>query len=147
ALWAGAELYDFWPLGVSFTAMALVTALTCVLSVRLRSSVVALLGLAGGFATPILLSPDEDRRFGLFGYLFLLNLGLLLVGRRLAIPWIGLVALAGTALLQHDWLSHRFVAGEELFALSMLALFAVVFAFQPRPPGLERRTGQTQLLG
>src|SRR4029078_2815076 len=57
----------------AFAMMALVTAVAVLLSLSHDSLFVALLGLVGGFATPALLSTAEDRPFGLFSYLFLLN--------------------------------------------------------------------------
>lgn len=147
SIWAAGERYGFWPVAVSFALMALVTAAACALALRHRSNAIAAIALAGGFATPILLAGEEDRPLGLFGYLLLLNLGLLMVGRRLVAPWVGLAALGGTALLQGLWLGARYRAGGEVFALAMLALFAALFAFQPRPKGTAQGMAPTQAVG
>ena len=58
--------------------MTLITAAAFVLAVRMDAMLVAVLGMAGGFLTPILLSTGHDNPFGLFGYIALLDLGLLL---------------------------------------------------------------------
>jgi len=46
------------------------------LSVRLNAMVVAVLGMLGGFLTPILLSTGQDNPLGLFVYIALLDIGL-----------------------------------------------------------------------
>ena len=57
--------------------MTLITAVAFLLSVRLNAIVVSVLGIAGGFLTPILLSTNQDNPLGLFGYIALLDIGLL----------------------------------------------------------------------
>ena len=51
----------------TFLLMTLITAVAFLLSVRLNAIVVAVLGIAGGFLTPILLSTNQDNPLGLFG--------------------------------------------------------------------------------
>ena len=48
----------------------------------MNALVVAVLGIAGGFLTPVLLSTGQDNPLGLFGYIALLDIGLLAVARR-----------------------------------------------------------------
>ncbi|HYK88989.1 MAG TPA: DUF2339 domain-containing protein, partial [Acidobacteriota bacterium] len=70
ALW---NLIDAVP---AFILMVLVTAVAVLLSIRRDSMFIALLGLVGGFATPVLLSTGENKPIPLFSYLLLLNAGL-----------------------------------------------------------------------
>jgi len=128
SLWSAQRLYELIPFALAFPGMALVTALACVLAVRHRSQLVAILGLLGGFATPILLDSAEDRPFGFFGYVLFLDLGLLWVGRRARWPAVAALAALGTALLQVMWVAGRMDAERSAFALFMLGLFALVFS-------------------
>jgi uncharacterized membrane protein len=61
----------------TFLLMVLITATAFTLAVRLDAMVVAILGMLGGFLTPILLSTGEDNPVGLFGYIALLDAGLI----------------------------------------------------------------------
>jgi uncharacterized membrane protein len=54
--------------GVAFALLGLVTLTAVMLSIRRDSLFIAVLGLLGGFATPILLSTGENRPIPLFGY-------------------------------------------------------------------------------
>ena len=67
----------------TFLLMALITATAFLLAVRLNALVVAILGMLGGFLTPVLLSTGQDNPLGLFGYIAILDAGL--ICRRVAI--------------------------------------------------------------
>src|SRR5207253_2604714 len=74
--------FPFFGLVPTFALMSLITAAAFRLAVRLDALVVAILGIAGGFLTPVLLSTGQDNPLGLFGYTALLDIGLLAVARR-----------------------------------------------------------------
>ena len=59
---------DYHLIGVlpAFGVMVLVTAVAFLLAARLDAQVVAILGLLGGFLTPVLLSTHKDNPIGLF---------------------------------------------------------------------------------
>src|SRR5262245_14696385 len=135
ALWAGHSRYHLIPLWLGFVLMVLVTATCGLLAVRRAAPLVAVLGLVGGFATPLMLSIQRDRPVGTFGYVLLLDIGLLAVGRKQRWPWIGLLGVAGTVLLQVLWLGARTGPGGLLVALLVLAVFAVVFGAAALAPG------------
>src|SRR5712664_2763904 len=56
--------FAFFGLIPTFLLMTLITAVAFLLSVRLNAIVVAVLGIAGGFLTPILLSTNQDNPLG-----------------------------------------------------------------------------------
>lgn len=101
--YASASLWHLLPPWLAFLLMALVAAVAVALSIRRDSIFIALLGLVGGFATPMLLSTGEDRPFALFGYLALLNLGLGWVAYRKSWPLLTALSLGFTALYQLGW--------------------------------------------
>lgn len=102
--------YHFAFFGVipTFLLMTLITATAFVLAVRLDAMVVAVLGMLGGFLTPVLLSTGVDSPLGLFSYIALLNVGLLAVA--LNRRWHFLVALSalGTGFMQIGWTAEFF---------------------------------------
>ncbi len=107
-VFAANALWHLIPSVPTFAFMALITALAVLLSLHHDSIFVALLGLVGGFATPILLSTGQDQPIGLFTYLLLLNLGLAWVAYRKRWPLLTAASLVFTALYQWGWLL-RFV--------------------------------------
>ena len=94
----------------TFVVMVLITGTAFLLAVRLQAQVVAMLGMLGGFLTPVLLSTDHYNPFGLFGYVALLDVGLVAVA--LHRRWSYLVPLGalGTLLTQIGWAGKFFSA-------------------------------------
>src|SRR5262249_58644171 len=101
-------------------------AVAFVVSVRLNAIVVAVLGIAGGVLTPILLSTNQDNPLGLFGYVALLDIALLALAQRQrwnALPILGAI---GTVLMQLAWVGAFFVS-EKYFAGNRVLIFMAVF--------------------
>src|SRR6266852_6541234 len=75
------SIYHFQFFGAipTFLLMVLITTTAFLLAIRLNAQVVAILGMLGGFLTPILLSTGQDNPLGLFGYIAILDIGLILV--------------------------------------------------------------------
>ena len=118
--------FAFFGLIPTFLLMTLITAVAFLLSVRLNAIVVAVLGIAGGFLTPILLSTNQDNPLGLFGYIALLDIALLALAQRQrwnALPILGAI---GTALMQFAWVGAFFVP-EKYFAGNRVLIFMAVF--------------------
>ncbi len=139
AFWAAKVLYGLIGIEIAFVLMTLVTAACCLLAVKNASLFVALLGLAGGFLTPLLLASDADRPIGLFGYVLLLDVGFLLVAHRRRWAIVGALSLAGTVLLQALWVAERMGPERLALGLGILGLFALVFAVAGRLAPAEGR--------
>ncbi len=93
---------------VTFGMMTLITATAFLLAVRMETQVIAILGMLGGFLTPILCSTGHDNPVGLFSYIALLDIGVLAVAKHKR--WLHLTALAagGTILMQAGWMMKFF---------------------------------------
>ncbi|HMJ55765.1 MAG TPA: DUF2339 domain-containing protein [Polyangiaceae bacterium] len=128
SLFAARTLYELIPAPATFVAMALVTALAGFSAVRRDAFVLAVIGLVGGFATPVLLSSGVDHRYALFGYIGLLDAGVLFVSAKR--QWMTLTALAfiATALIYGGWASEYLDQSGVPFALSVAAALAALFA-------------------
>ena len=86
---AASSVYDFLGPVTGFVLLALVTAGAVGLSLR-HGRFVALLGLVGGFCTPLLIGDAREASGPLLGYLLVLQIGLVVVTRQRG--WIGLSA-------------------------------------------------------
>jgi uncharacterized membrane protein len=100
--------YQFWHLlsqPVAFLCMAAVTATATLLAARTEAPFIALLGALGGFLTPALLSTGVDNQVGLFSYVILLNLGLLVTAYLRGWGFLSLTAFALTQVTWIGWAS------------------------------------------
>lgn len=128
-------LYHFAFFGAlpAFLLMALITTSAFFLAVRLNALVVAILGMLGGFLTPVLLSTGQDSPLGLFGYIAVLDAGLIVVALHRRWFFLAPLAAAGTAIMQIGWAGKFFAAGsyfadDKIFiALGILLGFTVLF--------------------
>jgi hypothetical protein len=127
AFWSAHAVYGLVGMPVAFGLMALVTIACGLLSVRHESLVIALLGLAGGFSTPLALSSGSDQPLGLFGYLLLLDVALLYLAHKRSWPVLGALSLAGTFLYQMIWVGDRMGPDRLLLGMGIVLVFAGVF--------------------
>jgi hypothetical protein len=144
AVWAARSLYGLIPMALAFALMVLITAVCGLLAWRRASLVVALLGLIGGFATPLLVQSETTSPLGLFGYLLLLNAGLLVLGRKRGWPLIPPLGLLATLFYEALWIFGEMKPSELPLALAILVVFAVLFvvALATAVPALAA-TGET----
>jgi len=126
-IFASHAYYHFIGVLPAFALMVLVTAVAFLLAVRLDAQVVAILGLLGGFLTPILLSTGQDNPQGLFGYLALLDAGLIAVVTRKRWNYLVLLAAAGTLLMQIAWTVKFFAVTKVFIAMTVFLGFEALF--------------------
>jgi uncharacterized membrane protein len=127
-IFASHAFYQLIPSSLAtFVLMALVTTAAFSLAVRLDAQVVAVLGLVGGFLTPILLSTGVDNPLGLFGYLCILDIGLIAVAFRKNWSHLALLAAIATALMQAGWVGKFFISDKIYVAMSIYLLFGALF--------------------
>ena len=143
-LFAAHSFYGLISLTTAFFAMSAVTLFSFFLAVNLGAQVIVILGLLGGFLTPVLLPSGSDNAPALFLYIALLNLGVVAVALRQRWQYLLLLAAIGTALTQLGWAFDYFEAatGGRAFwiFLGFDALFLAVFF-------LSRRRGTAWPLG
>ncbi|HET7187562.1 MAG TPA: DUF2339 domain-containing protein, partial [Gemmatimonadaceae bacterium] len=122
-VFASFALWHLVPSIVAFALLVLVTAVAVLLSIRRESMFIALLGLLGGFSTPVLLSSGQDNPIGLFGYLLLLNAGLAWVAYRKRWPLLTALSMVFSTLYQWGWVV-RFLSVDKLpLAVGIFLLF------------------------
>ena len=140
-LFAAHSFYGLISLTTAFFAMSAVTLFSFFLAVNLGAQVIVILGLLGGFLTPVLLPSGSDNAPALFLYIALLDLGVVAVALRQRWQYLLLLAAIGTALTQLGWAFDYFEAstGGRAFwiFLGFDALFLAVFFFRggATPPG------------
>ncbi len=119
--------YKFLDSTPTLLLMILITAAAFLLAIRLDAQVVSILGLLGGFLTPILLSTGVDNPLGLFGYIAILDIGLLAVVLRTRWNYQALLAVIGTVLMQVGWVVKFFAVAKIFIAMSIFLGFSALF--------------------
>ena len=123
---AAHALWDLIPTTPTFLLLALVTAVAVLLSIRRESLFIAVLGLLGGFLTPILLSTGENKPIPLFSYLLLLNVGLAWVAYKKRWPALTILSALFTTVYQWGWVFKYLHESSLSLAMAIFVLFPVV---------------------
>ena len=138
AVYAAFHFYELVGPTLAFALMAAVTGLAAGLADAHRSQGLALVALAGGFATPFLLSTGRDDHVQLFTYDAVLVAGTLWLARRRQWPALHVVSFTLTWLSVLAWLvtSYRPSHWASTFAFLTLfcGLFLAILASSRRPP-------------
>src|SRR5208283_1604305 len=121
--------FQFFDVIPTFLLMVLITTTAFLLAARLNAMVVALLGMLGGFLTPILISTGQDNPLGLFGYIAILNAGLIVVALNRRWHFLTALAAAGTAFMQIGWAGKFFETGRYFEGNKILVALAVFLGF------------------
>jgi uncharacterized membrane protein len=137
--------FAFFGTAPTFLLMVLITATACVVAVALEAQVVALLGMLGGFLTPVLLSTGVDNPLGLFGYIALLDAGLIVVALHRRWHYLGTLAALGTVAMEIGWVvtffdpnpSEKICTALSVF-LGFDVLFLLAFAVAQRRGNASR---------
>ena len=130
---------------VALAMMTLVTLVAVLFSARYNALAIAVLGLVGGFLTPILLSSGKDNQPALFGYIILLDLGVL------AIAWfrhwrtLNYLAFAATLLLSFAWWEGWYDSNKLGLTLILFTILFLIFAFAAILHHLVRREPSREL--
>jgi len=131
SLWAAFQVYHLIPSAAAFLAMVIVTGATITLALTQDAELLATFALAGGFATPALLSTGENHEVVLFSYVVLLDLGILAMA--VVKPWRRLLwgSAAGTIILYIGWFAEYYGITQRPLTVFFAALFAAIFAAVP----------------
>ena len=128
SLWAAFAVYALMPSGVALTAMVLVTAFNGFMAWRQNVELLALYAIAGGLATPLLLSTGRNEELFLFSYLLIMNVAAvaLLTMRQ----WTRLLLLSflGTAAYFVAWYLRFYAPSAFAVTSVFVALFFLLFA-------------------
>jgi uncharacterized membrane protein len=147
SLWASFQLYHLLPAEAAFALMLLVTLWNAWMAWAQQSELLAAYAIAGGFATPILLSTGGNHQVFLFSYLLTLDLATIALVRLAAArskSWTRLLTavLPGAIVYFIGWYS-RFYTADQLASTSVFiglffaAFFTVPFRIVTREPATK----------
>ncbi|WP_374581173.1 DUF2339 domain-containing protein [Pseudoduganella sp.] len=134
------RMYQLIPSGMAFGLLFLLTIGTCLLAVLQNAQWLAIFGITGGFAAPILTSTGQGSHIALFSYYALLNAGILAIALKRSWRALNLLGFAFTFTIGTAWGVLRYEPQDYLSAQAFLVLFflyyvgiAIAYARQEAP--------------
>ena len=103
SLWAAFQLYHLLPASAALGAMILVTAWNAYMAWSQNSEILAAYALAGGFATPLLLSTGGNHEIFLFTYILAIDIATVVLVRLKPWPRLLLGAFPATVAFFIGW--------------------------------------------
>ncbi len=128
---AAFQLYHLFGQTASFSVMIVITVLACVLALRYDTKWLAVLGLVGGFLTPVLLSTGQDNQIALMTYMTVLNAGLLVIAFYRKWDLLNALGFLFTYLLYAAWYMQHFTEAKFWPAVIFLNIFFLIYAVAP----------------
>ena len=122
SIFAAFSMYDLIPSVAAFGLFFLVTLTAAGLALKYEAMTIAILGIVGGFITPVLLRDNLPDQRLLLGYVLLLDLGVLALATFRNWRWFNLLGLAGSLGLYWYWY-------QELEPSLLLAQLGITFIF------------------
>lgn len=122
------SLYSLINQPTAFVLMVIFTVFTVASSVQYNRQIIAHIGLVGAYAVPFLLSNDSGNYLVLFGYVALINLGILAVSVRKYWKSLFYSSFVITWLIYNGWYASRYVPEEHFYlGMTFAALFFLIF--------------------
>ncbi len=131
SLWAAFRYFGLIPASVALILMVLVTAWNAYMAWVQDSELLAAYALAGGFATPMLLSSGGNHETFLFTYLLAIDVAMVALVRLRAWPKLLLGAFPLTVVYFAGWYSEFYTADALGLTTVFIVLFGAAFASVP----------------
>jgi uncharacterized membrane protein len=131
SLWAAFQRFHLLTAGIALAMMVLVTAWNAYMAWVQDSELLAAYALAGGFATPLLVSTGGNHEVFLFTYLLAIDVATVALVRLKNWPQLLLAAFPVTATFFIGWYFEYFAADELAVTSLFIVLFGVAFGSVP----------------
>lgn len=128
---AASQIYDLIGPILAFGLMLLITILAGTLSLLYATKWLSVLGLIGGFLTPILLSTGQDNQLALMSYMTLLNVGILAIAAFKQWTLLNYLGFGFTWFLFSGWYASFYEIEKFWRTIFFLNLFFLIYAVAP----------------
>lgn len=128
---AGFQIYHLFSQTPSFFIMVMITVLASILSIIYDTKWLAILGLVGGFLTPVMLSTGQDNQIFLMTYMTILNIGLLGVGFYKKWDILNILGFICTYILYAGWFFNHYAGSKFWPAIIFLNVFYFIYSIIP----------------
>jgi uncharacterized membrane protein len=144
-VFAAFKLYAMIPPLAAFVLMAVVCALSTLLALLANAQSLALVGFAGAFATPILISTGQGNHVALFSYYLMLNLAIGVVAWLRAWRALNLLGFLSTFIVATLWGALKYApehyASTQPFLFAFFVIYVVIgLAYALRHSGEKGHT-------
>ena len=124
----GYSLYDLMPQSAAFIVMVVLTAFTAGVAVNYNKQIIAHIGMVGAYAVPFLLGDSSGNASILFGYIAIINIGILIISFKRYWKPLYYASFAISWLIFFSWFSEKFRTND-YFELALISLSVFFLTF------------------
>jgi uncharacterized membrane protein len=121
------QRYGLIPGGFAFAMLVVLTVFACVLALLQNAVWLAVFGITGGFACPLLVATGQGNHIGLFSYYALLNAGVFAIAMRRTWRSLNLLGFGFTFVVGAAWGGLKYAPENYLSAQAFLILFFLFY--------------------
>ncbi len=121
------SLYSLMPQVVAFLLMFVFTVFTVLASLHFRREIISIIGLVGAYFVPFLLSNNSGQVEIMYGYMLLINLGVLYIAYKQYWKILKVSSFAITWLIYTSWFFASYKEEQFLIASIFIAVFFLIF--------------------
>ncbi len=121
------RIYQFLPASTAFVLLGLICAFASVIALAQNAMVMAVIGFAGGFAAPILLSTGDGSHVALFSYYLLLNIAIAAIAYLKAWRALNLLGFFATFGVATAWGVLKYQPDQFASAQPFLLAFFLIY--------------------
>lgn len=127
---AAYSFYGLFPQGLAFGLMLLFTTFGVVAALNYDKQIIAHIGLVGAYAVPFLLSNDSGKATVLFGYMAIINIGIMVISFKKYWKALYNSAFILTWLIYGSWwaFSHQTGSLFTVASIFLVVFFAIFYA-------------------
>lgn len=125
------DWYDLLPQVGAFGLMVLITLFTGFLSLRHDSMGLAVIGLAGGFLTPVFCSSGRDAQVALMTYMTILNIGVFVLAFKKRWHLLNSLGFIFTWILFSGWMGKHFTIQKFWITFCFQHVFYAIYTLAP----------------
>ncbi len=129
--YAAFQIYDLITQSAAFSLMVAVTMLAGFLSLKFDIMWLAVLGIIGGFVTPVVLSTRQDNQIALMTYMAILNAGILWIAAYKRWQLLNQFGFFFTWGLFGTWFASHYDVSKFVRTIAFLNVFFVAYAIVP----------------
>ena len=125
---AAYSFYGLFPQLMAFGIMLIFTVFGVVAALNYNKQIIAHIGLVGAYAIPFLLSNDSGNAQVLFGYITIINIGILVISLKKYWKALYYVAFAFSWLIYAAWAAFSYEREAHFtLALGVISIFFIIF--------------------
>ncbi len=119
--------YNLFSQTLCFILMVVIAGFTAIRSLKYNRQEIAVTGMVGAYAIPLLIGSNHENYVLLFSYILVMNAGILLISFRRSWKILNLLALIITWSFFNGWLLFKYENADRFYALVFMFVYYVLF--------------------